>query len=81
MSILNRFPSLLPITLSDLREQRRVVVDVLEVDHDVGVPHQAVAAVVLGEHGEAPLGAAVGFVTVQGLETNKEFEGDSGKSI
>ena len=81
VSILNCFPSLLPISLTDLWEQWRVVVDVLEVDHDVGVPHQAVAAVVLGKHGEAPLGAAVRFVTVQGLETNKKFEGDSGKRI
>ena len=51
-----------------LREERSVVVDVLEVDLDVGVTDQAVAAVVLSEDGEAPLRSAAGFVSVERLK-------------
>lgn len=47
-----------------LREYGGVVVDVLEVDLDVGVADQAFATFVLGEDGEAPLRAAVRLISV-----------------
>jgi hypothetical protein len=53
-----------------LREERRVVVDVLEVDLDVSVADEAVAAVVLREHGEPPLRPAAGLIAVQRLRNN-----------
>ena len=52
-------------------EERRVVVDILEVDLDIGVSDQAVAALVLGEHGEAPLGPPVRLVPIQGLNKKR----------
>lgn len=50
-----------------LREERCIVVDVLEVDLDIGVADQAVAAVVLGEDGEPPLRSATRLITVEWL--------------
>ena len=51
-----------------LGEEGRVVVDVLEVDLDVGVAHEAVAAVVLREHREPPLRPPRRLVAVQRLK-------------
>ena len=50
-----------------VREQRRVVVDVLQVDLNVGVTDQTLATFVLGEDGETPLRATVGLVAIQRL--------------
>ena len=50
-----------------LGEERRVIVDVLQVDLHVGVANESVAAVVLSEHCEAPLRPTRGLVAVQRL--------------
>lgn len=50
-----------------LGEQRRVVVHVLEVHLHVGVTHQTLPTLVLGEHCEPPLRSAMRLVSVQRL--------------
>lgn len=50
-----------------LREEGCVVVDVLEVDLNVRVADKALAALVLCEHGEAPLRPTARLVSVQRL--------------
>ena len=63
----NWLPQLNLRLLSYLREERGVVIDVLEVDLDIGVADEAVAAVVLSKDGEAPLRSAARFVSVERL--------------
>lgn len=53
-----------------LREEGCVVVDVLEVDLNVRVADKALAALVLSEHGEAPLRPTARLVSVQRLQQN-----------
>ena len=53
---------------SHLGEERRVVVDVLQVDLHVGVPDEAVAAIILCEDGESPLRPATRLVTIEWLK-------------
>ena len=48
-------------------EERRVVVDVLQVDLHVGVAHQSYAAFVLREHSEPPLRTTVRLIPIQRL--------------
>ncbi len=51
-----------------------IVVDVLEVDLNIGVAHQPVTAVVLGKDGESPLGPATRFITIEGLKLDYRLE-------
>ena len=51
-----------------MRKKRSIVVDILEVDLDVSVPHQTVAALVLGEDREPPLRSSIGLIPVERLQ-------------
>lgn len=55
-----------------VREEWRIVVDVLQIDLDVGVTHKSLAFLVLGEHGETPLGTSVGLIAIQWLFNRKK---------
>lgn len=54
--------------LFTLREEWSIIVDILEVDLDIRVAHEAIAALVLSKHGEPPLGPAIGLISVQRLQ-------------
>jgi len=51
-----------------LWKEWRIVVDVLQVDLDIGVAYQPVATIVLGKDSEAPLRPATRFITIQRLK-------------
>lgn len=51
-----------------LREKWSIIVDILEVDLDIRVAHEAIAALVLSKHSESPLGPAIGLISVQRLQ-------------
>lgn len=50
-----------------LREYRGVVIDVLEVNLDIGVTDEAFSTLVLSKHGEPPLWPAIWLISVQRL--------------
>ena len=52
-------------------EERRVVVDVLQVDLDVGEADQSLTAFVLSEHRETPLRTSVGLIPIQRLQSQQ----------
>ena len=54
-----------------MRKKGSIVVDILEVDLDVSVAHQAVASLVLGEDREPPLWPTIWLVPVQRLKVTK----------
>ncbi len=54
--------------VNHLWEEWSIVVDILEVDLNVGISDQSVSAVVLSEHSEAPLRSAARFVAIERLE-------------
>jgi hypothetical protein len=58
-----------------LREYRGVVIDVLEVDLDVGVTHETLPALVLGKHSEPPLRPAIRLISIQRLPAEKGKRG------
>ena len=51
-----------------LWKEWRIVVDVLQVDLDIGVAYQPVATIVLGKDSETPLRPATRFITIQRLK-------------
>ena len=50
------------------RELWSIIVDILEVDLDIGVAHEPIASLVLGKHSEPPLGPAIGLISVKRLQ-------------
>lgn len=64
-----------------LREYRGVVIDVLEVDLDVGVTHKTFPALVLGKHGEPPLRSAIRLISVERLSDRKKKRADGHTGI
>ena len=51
-----------------LRKERSIIIDILEVDLDIGVAHEPIASLVLGKHSEPPLGPAIGLIPVKRLQ-------------
>ena len=53
------------LIFTTLWKQGCVVIDIFEIDLNIGVAHQAIASIILSKNCESPLGSSRGFIPIQ----------------